>query len=113
MTADLVNDRSGVVLLLSGRKPFALVEDDLFLARSLLAFPGPWNGCDELGAAAVLDDLLCRLPLIIEFPMALWASIGGIQDRMVKERVVCGLVHRLESARFVIDGSMTPSSLSR
>jgi hypothetical protein len=65
-------------------------------SESLFAFPGPWNGSDELGAATVLDDLLGRLALIVKFPATLRARIGGIQDRMVKERVVCGVFHSVE-----------------
>ncbi len=70
VAAHFVDDRGGVVLLLLGRKPLALIEDEILLAARFLAFLrlGDWR--DELGPAAVLDDLLGRLAVLDRVPNA-------------------------------------------
>src|SRR5689334_12201775 len=70
IVAKLVDDgRSRVVLLLLGREPFAFVKNYLLLLRRALAFSGLRNGCDELGAAATVDNPLRRLAVFIELPV--------------------------------------------
>ena len=66
----------------------ALIENEFLLASGFLAFLRLGNGCNELGTATILDNPLCRLPVLIQFPMPLRANIRGIQDRMFKERVI-------------------------
>ncbi len=87
MAAHLVDDRRGVVLLLRGRKPLALVEDHDLLRAGFLPFPRPGNGRDEFGPAAGLDDPLRRLALLVEFPMPPGTFIRRVQDRMFEEGI--------------------------
>jgi len=88
MTAHLVDDLRGwIVLLLLGRKPFALVKNKNLLGGSSFPFLGLGNGRDELGPTTVLDYLLGRLPLRVQFPMPLRAIVGGVQDRVLEEGV--------------------------
>ena len=92
MTAHLVDDRGGVVLLLLGRKPFALVENKISPGSlPFLRFFG--LGMGVMNSARRRFSMIClgRLPLLIEFPMPLRAIIRRVQDRMFKERVGCGL----------------------
>ena len=37
--------------------------------------------------AAVLDDLLGRLAVVIELPVSRWILVGRVEDRMVEERI--------------------------
>jgi hypothetical protein len=83
----LVDDRGGIVLLLPRRKSFALIKKESLLGRSPFPLPRFGNGRDELGPATVLDNLLRWLPLAIEFPMPLWAIVGGVQDRVIEKGV--------------------------
>ena len=87
MAAHLVDDRGGIVLLLGCRKPLALVENNLLLLSWALSLLRLGDRRDELGAAPPLDDLLRRLAVLIQFPMARRAAVGRIQDRVVEERV--------------------------
>ena len=87
MTAHLVDDRGGIVLLLLGRKSLALVENEVSAGRCLLALLRLGDRRDELSPATVFDDLLGRLALFIELPMPLWAFVRGVEDRVVKEGV--------------------------
>jgi len=45
------------------------------------------DGRDERGAAAGLDDLLRRLPGIIQLPVPPWILIGRVEDGTIEERV--------------------------
>jgi len=74
--AYLVDDRGLVVLLLLGGEPLALVEDERVLEGRLLVLPRLRNGRDELGAAAGLDDLLRRLPGLIQLPCRAGIAYG-------------------------------------
>ena len=87
MAANLVDDRGRIVLLVFCRETLALVEHQFLLERFLAAFFRLGNGCNEIGPAAILDNLLRRLSLCVEFPMSPWAIVRGIQDWMFKERV--------------------------
>ncbi len=84
VSAHLVDDRRGVVGLRRGGKPKALVEQEGCLRRRLALLRLRDRG-DEFRAAAVLDDLLRRLPGVVEFPMLPWACVGGVYDGMVEE----------------------------
>jgi hypothetical protein len=53
----LIDDRRRVVLLLLGREPFALVEDNVALGRGPLPLFRLGDRRDEFGAAAPADDL--------------------------------------------------------
>jgi hypothetical protein len=39
---------------------------------------------DELGASPFFDNVLCRLTILIEFPVARWVPAGGLQYWMIK-----------------------------
>ena len=86
MTSELVDDRCRIVLLLLGREPLAFVEDELRLlyVAALLRLR---DRRDELGAAASLDDLLRRLALVVELPVAGGVLVGRVEDRALEEGV--------------------------
>ncbi|NTU63788.1 MAG: hypothetical protein HGB05_10400, partial [Chloroflexi bacterium] len=64
LRAELINNRSGVVLLLLIREPFDFIENHFhLLSNRILPLPGLWNRGDKLCAAALLNDSLCRLAL--------------------------------------------------
>ena len=86
VAADFVDDRSRVVLLLLRRKPLAFVEHESRL-RGGFALLRLRDRRDEFGAAPALDDLLRRLPRLIELPMPPWALVGRVQNRMIKKRI--------------------------
>lgn len=85
MAAQLIDDRRGIVPLLLGRKPFAFVKDDGFLLGSALALSGLWQRRDELCVATSFDDLVGRLALLIQLPVASWVLVRGIEDRVLKK----------------------------
>src|ERR1700730_12636205 len=86
MTADFIDDRSGVVLLLFGRKPLTFVEHKSRLCSGF-AFLRLWDRCDEFGTASALNDFLRGLPSFIKLPIPHRAFVGRVQYWMVKERV--------------------------
>ena len=61
--ANPIDDRGGIVLLFLGRKSFAFVENNLLLVGRPFSLLRLWDRRDELGAAAMFDDLLRRLTL--------------------------------------------------
>lgn len=75
------------ILLGRRREPLAFVEHELLLGGGPGALAGFRNGCDEGGAAAALEHLLGRLPLLIKLPVPHRAGIGRVQDRMVKKGI--------------------------
>ncbi len=77
ISADFIDDGSGVVLLFLGRKPLAFVEDKPGL-RGRLALFRLRDRRDELGTATELDDLLRGLAGLIEFPMPPRVLVGGV-----------------------------------
>ena len=85
-----VDERGDVVLLFLSREPLPLVEHQRRLPAGpfLLAWPG--NGADEFRLAAIVDDALSRLPLLIQLPMTLRIRIRGIENGFFKERVLHG-----------------------
>jgi hypothetical protein len=87
ISAQLIDDRGWIVLLLLGRETFAFVKDHLDLLSRSLALSGLWNGRDELGAAPLLDDLLGRLPFFIKLPAAKGVLVRGIEDWFLKEAI--------------------------
>ncbi len=48
------------------------------LLRLFLALPRLGDGRDELGLAPALDNLLRRLALFVELPVARWVLVWGI-----------------------------------
>ncbi len=74
--AEGIDDRRGIVLLLLGGEPGALVEHKLRLLGQSLAFSGLGNRRDEFGLAPVLDNALCWLPLCIQLPVTCRIGIG-------------------------------------
>ena len=87
LLAHLVDDRRRVVLLRLGREPLALVENNSSCLRRALALLRLRDRRDELGAAAALDDLLRRLPVCVQLPVPRRALVGGVEDRVVEERI--------------------------
>src|SRR5262249_5279598 len=83
---DFVDDRCGVVLLVGGGQPLALVEDEtLLLGRFvLLRF---WNWRDELRAAPCINNFLGRLPMLIQLPVPGRIDVGRVQYRMIEEGI--------------------------
>jgi hypothetical protein len=77
MSADFIDDRGGVVLLLLGREPLAFVEDKSCLCGSL-ALLRLWDRRDEFGTASIVDDLLRGLPRLIEFPAPPRVFVGRV-----------------------------------
>ena len=73
-----------ILLCLRGQ-PFAFVEHELLLCVGAFALPGLGNRRDKLCAAAALDNLLGRLPLVIKLPVPRRVGIGRVQDRMVEK----------------------------
>ncbi|MDV7397314.1 hypothetical protein RZS08_38290, partial [Arthrospira platensis SPKY1] len=82
-----VDDGRDVVLLGRRRESLAFGEDHRVLARGGLALFRLGNGRDELGAPAVLDDPLGRLAGRVQFPMAAWVFVGGIEDGAGEEGI--------------------------
>ncbi len=87
MAAHLVDDRGGIVLLLLGGEALAFVEDNLLLARELFRFFGLGMGVMNSARRRCLDDLLRGLPCLIQLPVPQRTFVGGVQDRVVEERV--------------------------
>ena len=82
-------DDCGVVVLLLGRgQPLAFVEYDRRLRRGGGALPRLWYRSNEFGAAALINDLLCGLPLRIEFPVPGRMGIRRVQYWSLKETVI-------------------------
>jgi hypothetical protein len=71
--------------LIFGRKPFAFVEDELLLDGQSLALSGLRDRHDELRGPPALDDLLCRLPLVIKFPVTRRVLVRRVEDRTFEE----------------------------
>ena len=79
-------DHGRMVVLLGRRgQPLAFVEHELLLGVRPCALPGLGNRRDECCAAAALDNLLCRLTLVIKLPVPCRVGIGRVQNRTVKE----------------------------
>jgi len=57
LTAEFINDGSGVILLFRSREPFALVENECALIPAPLLFR-LWDRRDELRTATGFNDLL-------------------------------------------------------
>ena len=93
--ASLVDSGSNVVLLLCRGKTLPLVEDQLLLAPSAGPAPLPrlGNGRDELSPTAALNDLLGRLPSLVQLPVFVGVFVRGVQYRPVVERVL-HVLHR-------------------
>jgi len=86
--AQVVDDRRRVVLLSFRREAGAFVEDNRHLAGRRLALARLGNGRDELCPAATLDDLLRRLALLVEFPVAVRVVVRRVQDGLFEELIL-------------------------
>ena len=75
------------VLLLLGREALALVPYQRGLLGRSPASSRFRDRCDELGAAARIDDLLGRLTGFVELPVPAGALVGRVQYRPFEERV--------------------------
>ena len=76
-----------VPLSLGGKAP-AFVEQDRGLLFRLSPFlPGLWNGRDELGGPSTPDDLLGRLPVLVQLPMARRVLVRRVEHGLVEERM--------------------------
>src|SRR2546430_5636002 len=84
MSADFIDDRRKVVLLVLGGEPLSLVEHKPRLCSGLALFR-LWDRRDELGTTSVLNDLLRGLPCVIKLPMPPWVFVRGVQNRVVKK----------------------------
>src|SRR4029079_18561542 len=79
----LVDDRGLGVLLLLGRDPLGLLEDDLsLLPGSLLR---PRNGRQERCAPSPVNDVVRRLPVVLQVPMLARVLVRRIEDRVFEE----------------------------
>ena len=82
-----MDDRRVAVLLIFGREALALVENE----RRLLACTFPLARFryrrDEICSAATRCDPLCRLPGIVELPVARGVVVRRIQDWPFEEEV--------------------------
>ena len=56
MLAQLINDRSRIILLLCRREPFTPVKDDLLLRSLIFSFPGVRDRRNEFCASSGRDD---------------------------------------------------------
>ena len=78
------------MLLLCG-KPLAFIKDELLLLGSrFILLLGFGDRCNELGPPAVLDDLLGRLPLVVQLPVAGGIGVGGVQNGVFEEFILHG-----------------------
>ena len=93
--ANFVDGGSNVILLLFRGKAPSFVKDQLLLTSPSRPAPLPrlWNGRDELSPATALNDLLGRLPSLVQLPVPVGVFIRGVQYRPVVERVL-HVLHR-------------------
>src|SRR5688500_6549959 len=87
MRANLINDGSDVILLFLIREALALVEHHLLLGSLAFALLWLWNRRNELSAPALIDDLLGRLTILVELPMAIGELVRRVEDRLFEECV--------------------------
>ena len=74
-------------MLLLGGEALPFVEHHLSLLPGFFSLLRLRDRCDELGASTAFQDLLCRLPLGVQFPVPLRGLVGRVQDGMVEEWV--------------------------
>src|SRR5690348_16858320 len=108
-SAYFIDDGSGIVLLLFGRKPLALVEHKSRLSECSLTFL--WLGYrrDELGVPPVFYNLLSGLANFIELPMPRRIFVRRIENWVV-EKIVC---HTLPGLNFQRDTRKSSPWLAR
>ena len=93
----MVDDRRRVVLLFLGGNAFALIEDQVRLGCGGLALLRLGNGGDIFCGAAGFDDLLGRLALRVQLPVADRILVRRVEDWPFEESVVHSYaVSRLE-----------------
>ena len=100
--AHFIDDGGGIVLLFPSGQALPLVEHHLGLP-DLFPFLRLRNGRDELCGATGFDCLLCGLSIFVQFPVALWAFVGRVQDGVVKEWVGHFLFNRYSPTRYQFD----------
>src|SRR5450432_118033 len=88
MMAEFVDDGSLIVLLFFGGKTLAFVENDWLLIRVSLALAGFRNRRDEFGRAAMLNNQLRRLALVVKLPVAFWFGIRRVENRPLEELII-------------------------
>lgn len=100
LLAYAIDDGSVLVLLLRCGEIFPVTEHQGNRFGGILAFLWFWDGRDELGGASAFDDLLCRVPGFVQFPMATGVLVRRVQDRRLKEWVAQDVASRkMSSAR--------------
>lgn len=77
-----------VIPLFRSRKPFAFIEQQCGLFSRPFALLRLWNRRNELSAAALLDDLLSRLALLIELPITSWVAVGRVENGLFEEFII-------------------------
>ncbi len=78
--ADFLNDGGWVVGLAVTGEACAVSEGEGFLIGLGFLFAGAWDGRDVAGVAAGFDDLVGGLAGFVEFPVAGWVLVGGVED---------------------------------
>src|SRR5262245_8408528 len=82
------SDDGGVVVLLFRRgEPLAFIEHEGRLLGRAFPFLRLGDGRDELRAPTRLNDLVGRLAVLIQFPMATWVIVRRVEDRLVEEGI--------------------------
>jgi hypothetical protein len=98
LTTEFVDPGGYIVLLFFAGKTQAFIEDHLLLNCVGSTPAGLGDGCNELGATAGFDYLLCRLALIVKFPVTCWVFVGRIEDGVIEE-IAFQLLSSLSKAR--------------
>ena len=55
---------------------------------AFFCFLGFGMGVTIFGLPALVDDLLRRLPLLVEFPMTARVAVRRVKDRLFKKRII-------------------------
>jgi len=66
MKTQIIDDRSGIVLLFRGGEPLAFIEDNFTLLGCSLASSWLWDWRDELDAASEKGDLHARVRICLK-----------------------------------------------
>ena len=87
LIANFVDAGVDIVLLFFGRQPLDVFKHDLLLSLGDFPFFRLRNWRKKLGAPTGFDDLLCRLPALVQFPMPLRTLVRRVEDRVLEEWV--------------------------
>jgi hypothetical protein len=88
VTANFVDDRGRVVLLLLCGKPVAGAETQFALARRASPPLRLRHRGDQFRAPAAPDDAIGRLAILVEFPMPGGMRVGRVEDRPLEKTLV-------------------------